>query len=182
MIKDNATLDELLKTRVIDTDLSVRTLNALKHSEVRTVHDLVMLPDKGLCLLRWANFGKHSYNEVKCFLKKHDLSFGMNIKYSSADFRYPIDLRHRGDGMSEYWDPDNLYEEDEKNLYHVLKIMENNNIHPRIGEFIRGNDIDYVIVEIIYHEDARIIFIDDWDPRHDYLDDMIEKGYTFNWR
>lgn len=71
---------QLLKTRLIDLDLSVRALNCLKAAEVDTLGDLVKFNKNDL--LKFRNFGKKSLTELDELLENMSLSFGMDvIKY-----------------------------------------------------------------------------------------------------
>lgn len=68
---------QLLKTRLIDLDLSVRALNCLKAAEVETLGDLVRFNKNDL--LKFRNFGKKSLTELTELLENMNLSFGMDI-------------------------------------------------------------------------------------------------------
>ena len=68
---------QLLKTRLIDMDLSVRALNCLKAAEVDTLGDLVKYTKNDL--LKFRNFGKKSLTELDELLAKLNLNFGMDI-------------------------------------------------------------------------------------------------------
>jgi len=68
---------QLLKTRLIDMDLSVRALNCLKAAEVDTLGDLVKYTKNDL--LKFRNFGKKSLTELDELLSKLNLNFGMDI-------------------------------------------------------------------------------------------------------
>jgi DNA-directed RNA polymerase subunit alpha len=67
----------LLKTKLIDMDLSVRALNCLKAAEVETLGDLVRFSKNDL--LKFRNFGKKSLTELDELLESMDLNFGMDI-------------------------------------------------------------------------------------------------------
>lgn len=68
---------QLLKTRLIDLDLSVRALNCLKAAEVDTLGDLVKFNKNDL--LKFRNFGKKSLTELDELLENMNLSFGMDV-------------------------------------------------------------------------------------------------------
>jgi len=68
---------QLLKTRLVDMDLSVRALNCLKAAEVDTLGDLVKYTKNDL--LKFRNFGKKSLTELDELLAKLNLNFGMDI-------------------------------------------------------------------------------------------------------
>ncbi len=68
---------QLLKTKLVDLDLSVRALNCLKAAEVDTLGDLVKYNKNDL--LKFRNFGKKSLTELDDKLKSMSLTFGMDI-------------------------------------------------------------------------------------------------------
>lgn len=68
---------QLLKTKLIDLDLSVRALNCLKAADVDTLGDLVSYNKNDL--LKFRNFGKKSLTELEDLLKTMSLNFGMDI-------------------------------------------------------------------------------------------------------
>jgi len=74
---------QLLKTRLVDMDLSVRALNCLKAAELETLGELVRYsrPD----LLKFRNFGKKSLTELDALLEKNKLTFGMDISKYKVD-------------------------------------------------------------------------------------------------
>ncbi len=81
---DNGEFDEevlhmrqLLKTKLIDMDLSVRALNCLKAADVETLGDLVQFNKTDL--LKFRNFGKKSLTELDDLLESLNLSFGTDI-------------------------------------------------------------------------------------------------------
>ncbi|HSL87290.1 MAG TPA: DNA-directed RNA polymerase subunit alpha, partial [Bacteroidales bacterium] len=63
---------QLLKTKLIDLDLSVRALNCLKAAEVETLGDLVKFNKNDL--LKFRNFGKKSLTELDELLESMSLS------------------------------------------------------------------------------------------------------------
>lgn len=67
---------QLLKTKLLDLDLSVRALNCLKAAEVETLGDLVRFNKNDL--LKFRNFGKKSLTELEELLTSMNLSFGMD--------------------------------------------------------------------------------------------------------
>jgi len=67
---------QLLKTRLVDMDLSVRALNCLKAADVETLGDLVTFNKTDL--LKFRNFGKKSLTELEELVKSKGLDFGMN--------------------------------------------------------------------------------------------------------
>ncbi|MBN2347931.1 MAG: DNA-directed RNA polymerase subunit alpha [Bacteroidales bacterium] len=68
---------QLLKTKLVDLDLSVRALNCLKAAEVDTLGDLVKFNKNDL--LKFRNFGKKSLTELDELLSSMNLNFGMDI-------------------------------------------------------------------------------------------------------
>ena len=74
---------QLLKTRLVDLDLSVRALNCLKAAEVDTLGDLVRYNKNDL--LKFRNFGKKSLTELEDLLSQMSLTFGMDISKYKLD-------------------------------------------------------------------------------------------------
>ncbi|MBO7144669.1 MAG: DNA-directed RNA polymerase subunit alpha [Salinivirgaceae bacterium] len=68
---------QLLKTKLIDMDLSVRALNCLKAADVETLGDLCTYNKNDL--LKFRNFGKKSLIELEDLLDSMNLTFGMDI-------------------------------------------------------------------------------------------------------
>jgi len=68
---------QLLKTKLVDMDLSVRALNCLKAADVETLGDLVTFNKNDL--LKFRNFGKKSLTELDDLLQVMNLTFGMDI-------------------------------------------------------------------------------------------------------
>jgi len=68
---------QLLKTKLVDMDLSVRALNCLKAAEVYSLGDLVQYQRNDL--LKFRNFGKKSLTELDELVEVKNLSFGMNV-------------------------------------------------------------------------------------------------------
>ncbi len=68
---------QLLKTRLVDMELSVRALNCLKAAEVDTLGDLVQFNKSDL--MKFRNFGKKSLAELDQFVESKNLEFGMDI-------------------------------------------------------------------------------------------------------
>lgn len=73
----------LLKTKLVDMNLSVRAINCLKSAEVETLGELVTFNKNDL--LKFRNFGKKSLTELDDFLATLDLSFGMDISKYKLD-------------------------------------------------------------------------------------------------
>ena len=74
---------QLLKTKLVDMDLSVRALNCLKSAEVETLGELVRYNKTDL--LKFRNFGRKSLTELDELLSNLNLQFGMDIS------RYKLD-------------------------------------------------------------------------------------------
>ena len=74
---------QLLKTKLIDMDLSVRALNCLKAAEVDTLGDLVSYNKNDL--MKFRNFGKKSLTELEELVVLKGLAFGMNLSKYKLD-------------------------------------------------------------------------------------------------
>lgn len=74
---------QLLKTKLVDLDLSVRALNCLKAADVETLGDLVSYNKNDL--LKFRNFGKKSLTELEDLVESKGLSFGMNVSKYKLD-------------------------------------------------------------------------------------------------
>ena len=68
---------QLLKTKLVDMDLSVRALNCLKAAEVDTLGDLVSFNKNDL--MKFRNFGKKSLTELDELVHNKGLNFGMDL-------------------------------------------------------------------------------------------------------
>ncbi len=74
---------QLLKTKLVDMDLSVRALNCLKAAEVEALGDLVAYAKSDL--LKFRNFGKKSLTELEDLVDNKGLTFGMNVAKYKLD-------------------------------------------------------------------------------------------------
>lgn len=74
---------QLLKTKLIDMDLSVRALNCLKAAEVDTLGDLVSYNKNDL--MKFRNFGKKSLTELEELVNVKGLNFGMDLTKYKLD-------------------------------------------------------------------------------------------------
>ena len=74
---------QLLKTKLIDMDLSVRALNCLKAAEVDTLGDLVSFNKSDL--MKFRNFGKKSLTELEDLVVSKGLNFGMDLSKYKLD-------------------------------------------------------------------------------------------------
>jgi DNA-directed RNA polymerase subunit alpha len=67
----------MLKMRVDELELSVRSSNCLRAANIQTIHELVTKSESEM--LKYRNFGRKSLNEISAILDEMDLSFGMDI-------------------------------------------------------------------------------------------------------
>ena len=74
---------QLLKTKLVDLDLSVRALNCLKAADVETLGELVAFNKQDL--LKFRNFGKKSLTELDELVRSRGLEFGMNVSKYKLD-------------------------------------------------------------------------------------------------
>lgn len=81
--EDSLHMRQLLKTRLIDMDLSVRALNCLKAADVETLGELVQFNKSDL--LKFRNFGKKSLTELDELVESKNLTFGMNVAKYKLD-------------------------------------------------------------------------------------------------
>ena len=82
---DAARLAELLRTPIDDLQLSVRSVNSLKNSSIRSLGDLVRQTETQI--LQVKNFGKKSLQEIADLLEKEGLNFGMKFEESTDGVR-----------------------------------------------------------------------------------------------
>ncbi|CVK16138.1 MAG: DNA-directed RNA polymerase subunit alpha [Apibacter sp.] len=68
---------QLLKTKLVDMDLSVRALNCLKAAEVETLGELVSFTKSDL--MKFRNFGKKSLTELEDLVYSKNLTFGLDV-------------------------------------------------------------------------------------------------------
>ncbi len=81
--EDSLHMRQLLKTKLIDMDLSVRALNCLKAADVETLGELVQFNKNDL--LKFRNFGKKSLTELDELVESKNLTFGMNVAKYKLD-------------------------------------------------------------------------------------------------
>ncbi|PID90926.1 MAG: DNA-directed RNA polymerase subunit alpha [Bacteroidetes bacterium] len=74
---------QLLKSKLLDLELSVRALNCLKAADVETIGDLVQYSKQDL--LKFRNFGKKSLTEIEDVLESMGLSFSMDTSKYKLD-------------------------------------------------------------------------------------------------
>jgi DNA-directed RNA polymerase subunit alpha len=78
-------LREKLGRLIDDFGLSVRSLNSLKNSNIRTLGDLVTYTEDEL--LKVKNVGEKALKEIADLLRAQDLNFGMRFEDTEADLR-----------------------------------------------------------------------------------------------
>ena len=76
----SATVNENLDRSVDELELSVRSYNCLKNSDIKTIRDLVQKSESEM--LKTKNFGRKSLNEIKDILNSMGLSLGMKLDES----------------------------------------------------------------------------------------------------
>ncbi len=74
---------QLLKTNLVDLDLSVRALNCLKAADIESLGDLVQYDKNDM--LKFRNFGKKSLTELEELVESKGLHFGMNVSKYKLD-------------------------------------------------------------------------------------------------
>ena len=74
---------QLLKTKLVDMDLSVRAPQLLQGRRCETLSDLVQFNKTDL--LKFRNFGKKSLTELDDLLESLNLSFGTDISKYKLD-------------------------------------------------------------------------------------------------
>lgn len=74
---------QLLKTKLVDLELSVRALNCLKAADIETLGQLCSYQKHDLLKLR--NFGKKSLSELEEKLESLNLTFGMDVSKYKLD-------------------------------------------------------------------------------------------------
>lgn len=74
---------QLLKTKLVDMDLSVRALNCLKAAEVETLGELVSFTKADL--MKFRNFGKKSLTELEDLVYSKNLTFGIDVSKYKLD-------------------------------------------------------------------------------------------------
>jgi DNA-directed RNA polymerase subunit alpha len=82
---DGARMQGLLKTPIDDLELSVRSVNSLKNSNIRSLGDLVRQTESQI--LQVKNFGKKSLQEIADLLEREGLNFGMRCEENGEGVR-----------------------------------------------------------------------------------------------
>ena len=92
---DGARLGGLLRTPIDDLELSVRSVNSLKNSNIRTLGDLVRQTESQI--LQVKNFGKKSLQEIADLLEREGLEFRDAVRgeAATAAFACSIGARRR---------------------------------------------------------------------------------------
>ena len=76
---------ELFRTPIDDLELSVRSVNSLKNSNIRSLGDLVRQTESQI--LQVKNFGKKSLQEIADLLEREGLNFGMRYEEAGEGVR-----------------------------------------------------------------------------------------------
>jgi DNA-directed RNA polymerase subunit alpha len=83
MDEETLRIRNLLKTRVDELELSVRSSNCLRAANIQTLEDLVQKTEAEM--LKYRNFGRKSLTELNTILSELGLSFGMDVsKYKEV--------------------------------------------------------------------------------------------------
>lgn len=83
--EETSRIRTLLKTRVDELELSVRSSNCLRAANIQTLEDLVRRSESEM--LKFRNFGRKSLNELNAILGELGLSFGMDVeKYTVGTY------------------------------------------------------------------------------------------------
>lgn len=83
VVKEERLNSSIFQKRIIDLNLTVRSLNVLKFNNCETLGDVVKLTKEEICKSR--NMGKKSFIEINDFLTKLGLHWGMNPDMMSAE-------------------------------------------------------------------------------------------------
>lgn len=76
-------LKELFNRSVDELELSVRSSNCLKASNIKTLGELVQKTESEM--IKFRNFGRKSLNEISEILARHEMQFGMKLKVNEKD-------------------------------------------------------------------------------------------------
>jgi DNA-directed RNA polymerase subunit alpha len=80
-----ANLRQRLSRPIDDFGLSVRSLNSLKNSNIRTLRDLVEFSEDDL--LKVKNVGEKALSEIAELLQREGLNFGMGFEETDGELR-----------------------------------------------------------------------------------------------
>ncbi len=75
--EETTRIRNLLRTRVDELELSVRSSNCLRAANIQALQDLVTKTEAEM--LKYRNFGRKSLNEINSILEELNLSLGMDI-------------------------------------------------------------------------------------------------------
>jgi len=78
-------LKDLLNRNIDDVGLSVRSVNSLKNSNIRTLADLVQYREEDL--LKVKNVGEKALGEIAELLRREGLNFGMKLEEAEGELR-----------------------------------------------------------------------------------------------
>jgi len=78
-------LQEILSRLIDDVGLSVRSVNSLKNSNIRTLADLVQYREDDL--LKVKNVGEKALGEIAELLRREGLNFGMRLEEVDGQFQ-----------------------------------------------------------------------------------------------
>lgn len=87
VIKSSQPFNEHLDKSVDELELSVRSYNCLKNSDIKTIRDLVQKSEAEM--LKTKNFGRKSLNEIKDILNSMGLGLGMKFDENGNMVRGP---------------------------------------------------------------------------------------------
>jgi DNA-directed RNA polymerase subunit alpha len=82
--EDTIRIRNLLKMKVDELELSVRSSNCLKAAEIKILKDLVQKTEADM--LKYRNFGRKSLSELQSILEKLGLSFGMDVSKYKGEY------------------------------------------------------------------------------------------------
>ena len=83
VVKEERLNSSIFQKRIIDLNLTVRSLNVLKSNNCETLGDVVKLTKEEIS--KYRNMGKKSFIEINDFLTKLGLHWGMNPDMMSAE-------------------------------------------------------------------------------------------------
>ena len=78
-------MGDVLNRNIDDVGLSVRSLNSLKNSNIRTLADLVQYREEDL--LKVKNVGEKALGEIAELLRRQGLNFGMKLEDAGGSWR-----------------------------------------------------------------------------------------------
>ncbi|HUU27010.1 MAG TPA: DNA-directed RNA polymerase subunit alpha [archaeon] len=92
-------LKELFNRSVEELELSVRSSNCLKASNIRTLGELVQKTEGEM--IKFRNFGRKSLNEISEILDRHGMRFGMKLtKNEKSEWELDEEVEENGDKES----------------------------------------------------------------------------------